>query len=189
MLAELLLDLLKIKLIGKRSKQGRWGTTKEFSTKQMPRMRTDSEAKWHNILSRRRANTITQKYEKRTSRQENCLNQIKIWGTILLNSKVTHTLTMKFPSSSGVTMTTESCSFSSKWTCDGTPALVGSSEKRTPPAFAQPDWKEGGKRSVMYTNTRWTALKGGKKHIKPQHLAAAGGTMECATGHFTLAIT
>lgn len=104
------------------------------------------------------------------------------------NCKVTHTLTMKFPSSSGVTMTTESCSFSSKWTCDGAPVLVGSSEKRTPPAFAQPDWKEGGKGSDVYTNTGWTALKGGKRHIKLQHLAAVGGTMECATEHFTLAI-
>lgn len=45
---------------------------------------------------------------------------------------------MKLPSSSGVTMTTESCSFSSKWTCDAAPALGGASEKRTPPPLAHP---------------------------------------------------
>lgn len=65
--------------------------------------------------------------------------------------KVKLTLTKKLPSSSGVTMTTESCSFSSKWTCED--AAWGSSEKRTPPALAQPEEEERRKsswRSAMY---------------------------------------
>ena len=64
---------------------------------------------------------------------------------------------MKLPSSSGVTMTTESCSFSSKWTCDEAPAAGGSSEKRTPPAFAQPEWEgrgESGWRSNISKHTK-----------------------------------
>lgn len=93
-------------------------------------------------------------------------------SSVTLFARLQHTLTMKLPSSSGVTMTTESCSFSSKWTCDGAPALGGSSEKRTPPAFAQPKWKgratEG--RTCTQTLTGFP-LKGGKRHFKLRHWA------------------